>query len=114
MIPLSNAEEEPDRQSSVHAPILITTLPDDTSEEEEEDRMALNKGSKTLKELMAVRNQVSTSKEANKSQIPAHVPANLPLPPPPLQVPNDLGLKPLPEMKKKRPNEVLEEGKVGL
>nr|XP_023882352.1 uncharacterized protein LOC111994701 [Quercus suber] len=66
--------------------------------------MALNKGSKTLKELMATRNQVSTSKEASKSQVPANLP-----PPPPPQVPKDLGLKPLPEMKKKRPNEALEE-----
>nr|XP_023916092.1 tropomyosin alpha-1 chain-like [Quercus suber] len=69
--------------------------------------MALNKGSKILKELMAMRNQVSTSREANKSQVPANLPHSSP------QIPKDLGLKPLPEMKKKRPNETLEEGEVG-
>ena len=45
---------------------------------------------------MAARNKVSTSKEATKSQIP---PTLLP-PPPPL--PTNLGLKAIPDLKKKK------------
>ena len=67
--------------------------------------MALNKGNKSLRELMAFRGKVSTSQEAAKFQVPTE------LPPP--QIPTDLGLKPIPDLKKKRPVEVLEEGEVG-
>ena len=80
----------------------------DSSSEEKEDEMALNKGNKSLRELMASRGKVSTSKEATKSQVLT----NLPSPPP--QIPTDLGLKPILDLKKKRPIEVLEEGEVGL
>ena len=48
------------------------------------------------------------SKAAPKSQVPSN------LPPPPPQIPTDLGLKPNPDLKKKRPLETLEEGEVGL
>ena len=65
--------------------------------------MALNKGNKSLMELMAARGKDSTSKAAPKSQIPL----------PPSQIPTDLGLKPNPDLKKKRPIETLEEGEVG-
>ena len=65
--------------------------------------MALNKGNKSLKELMATRGKESTSKVAPKSQIP----------PPPPQIPTDLGLKPNPDLKKKRPIEMLKKGEVG-
>ena len=50
----------------------------------------------------------STPKEANKSKPSAN------LPPPPPQLPADLKLKPIPELKKRRPNEVLKEGEVGF
>ena len=70
--------------------------------------MALNKGNKSLRELIASRGKVSTSQEAAKFQVPTDLP-----PPPPLQILTDLGLKPIPDLKKKRPVEVLKEGEVG-
>ena len=69
--------------------------------------MALNKGNKSLRELMASRGKVSTLKEATKSQVPSN------LPPPPPQIPTNLGLKAIADLKKKRPIEVFEEGEVG-
>ena len=77
----------------------------DSSFEEEEDSMVLNKGNKSLRELIASRGKVSTSQEATKFQVPTDLP-----PPPPLQILTDLGLKPIPDLKKKRPVEVLEKG----
>ena len=65
--------------------------------------MALNKGNKSLMELMAARGKDLTSKAAPKSQIPL----------PPSQIPTDLGLKPNPDLKKKKPIETLEEGEAG-
>ena len=41
LIQISDAEEEPNRHSSIHAPILVIARPD-SSTEEEEDEMALN------------------------------------------------------------------------
>ena len=49
----------------------------------------------------------STLKAPPKSQAPSN------LPPPPPQVPVDLGLKPNHNLKKKGPTESLEEGEVG-
>ena len=65
--------------------------------------MTLNKGNKSLRELMAARGKESTSKAAPKSQVPPSLP----------QIPADLGLKPNPNLKKKRPVETLEECEVG-
>ena len=70
--------------------------------------MALNKGNKSLRELIASRGKVSTSQEAAKFQVSTDLP-----PLPPLQILTDLGLKPIPDLKKKRPVEVLKEGEVG-
>ena len=70
--------------------------------------MALNKGNKSLRELIASRGKVSTSQEAAKFQVSTDLP-----PLPPLQILTDLELKPIPDLKKKRPLEALEEGKVG-
>ena len=56
---------------------------------------------------MATRNKGTTSQEVPKSQVPP----TLPPPPPPL--PTDLGLKVIPDLKKKRPIQELEEGEVG-
>ena len=84
----------------------MIAYPDNSSDEEEDD-MALNKGNKSLRELMAAKGKGSTSKAPSKSQAPSN------LPPPPPQVPTDLGLKPNLDLKKKRPTESLEEGKVG-
>ena len=66
--------------------------------------MALNKGNKSLRELMAARGKESMSKATLKSQVP----------PPPAQISIDLGLKPNLDLKKKRPVETLEKGEVGL
>nr|XP_023911037.1 uncharacterized protein LOC112022653 [Quercus suber] len=68
--------------------------------------MALNTGSKSLRDLMKARNKTPVPKETNKSRPAVN------LPPPPPQLPADLGLKPIPELKKKRPNTTLEEGEV--
>ena len=56
---------------------------------------------------MAAQNKVLTSKETTKSQVP------LTLPPPPPLLPVELGLKIIPDLKKKRPVQELEEGEVG-
>ena len=56
---------------------------------------------------MASKSKVSTSKEATKSQIPTTLPPSPPL------LPIDLGLKAIPDLKKKRPIQDLEKGEVG-
>ena len=91
VIPISDAKKETDRLSGVHTPILVISHPDSSSKEEEEE-MALNQ-TKGLRDLMVVRNKGSTSKEVPKSSISPN------LPPPPT---NDLGLLPIPNLKKKR------------
>ena len=106
LVTISDTESKADRHSGVHTPILMIAHLDNSSEEEE-DNMVLNKGNKSLRELRSSRGKVSTSKEATKSQVPSN------LPPPPPQIPTDLGLKPVVDLKKKRPIEVLEEGEVG-
>ena len=58
--------DEIDRHLGVHAPTLVIARPDRTSEEEE-DEMALNRANKSLRELMAAKNKVSTLKEVTKS-----------------------------------------------
>ena len=52
IVNISDAKGEIDRHSSVHTPTLVIAHPDNSSEEEE-DGMALNKGNKSLKDLMA-------------------------------------------------------------
>ena len=106
LINLSDAEGESDRNSGVRAPVLVIAYSDNSSDEEEDD-IALNKGNKSLRELMAARGKGSTSKAPPKSQAPSN------LPPPLSQVPTNPGLKPNPDLKKKRPAESLEEGEVG-
>ena len=106
LINLSDAKGESNRNSGVRTTILVIAYPNNSFDEEEDD-MALKKGNKSLRELMAVRGKGSTSKAPSKSQAPF----NLPLPPP--QVPTNLGLKPNPDLKKKRPAKSLEEGEVG-
>ena len=106
IVSISDAEGNTDRHLGVHLPTLIIACPDSSSEEEEEE-MALNKGNKSLRELMVARNKGTTSQEIPKSQVPTT------LPPPFPTIPADLRLKPIPNLKKKRPIEVLEEGEVG-
>ena len=59
VVNISDAKDETNRHSSVHASILGIACPDSTSEEEE-DGMALNQGNMSLRDLMASRNKVST------------------------------------------------------
>ena len=66
IVHISNAEEETDRHSGVHASILVIARPDSTSEEKE-DEMALNQENKSLRDLMAARNKGSTSQEVPSS-----------------------------------------------
>ena len=68
--------------------------------------MALNRGNKGLRDLMATRNKWSTSKEAPKSQVPPILP-----PPPPLS-PTGLELHAIPNLKEKRLVQELEEWEV--
>ena len=105
IVHISDTKEETDRHSGVHAPILVIACPDSTSEEEENE-MALNQGNKILRDLMVARNNGSTSQEVPKSQVPPIFP-----PPPPLP-PIDLGLHDIPNLKKKRPVQELEEGEM--
>ena len=57
---------------------------------------------------MKGRNRVSTPQEVNKSK--PHVNPHAPTP----QLPVDLGLKPNPELRRKRQHEVPDEGEIGL
>ena len=107
VVHISDAEEETDRNSGVHAPILVIAHPDNTSEEKKEE-VAFNWGNRSLRDLMAMRNRGTTSQEVPKSQVPPTL-----LPSPPL-LPTSLRLKAIPDLKKKRPIQDLEEGEVGL
>ena len=78
----------------------------DSTFEEEEDEMALTRGNKGLRDLMATRNKGSTSKEVPKPQVPPILP-----PPPPL-LPTELKLHAIPNLKKKRLMQELEEREV--
>ena len=106
LVNISNAEEEANRHSGVHLPTLVVAHLDSTSEEEE-DEMALNRRNRSLRDLMAARNKGTTSQEVLKSQVPPT------LPPPPPSLPTDLRLKAIPNLKKKRPIQNLEEREVG-
>ena len=83
----------------------MITYVEDSSDDEVEDMAP--KSDKSLRELMKGRNKVFTPQEANKSK-PLVNP-----PPPPLQLSADLGLKPVPELRRKRQHEVPDEGEIG-
>ena len=68
LINISDADGELDRNFGIHIPNLIIIRPNDS--DEEEDSMAVNKGNKSLRELMAVRGKESMSKATLKSQVP--------------------------------------------
>ena len=107
IVHISNVKEETKRHSGVHASILVIAHLDSTFEEEEDD-MALNRGNKSLRDLMAIGNKGSTSQEVPKSQVSPTLP-----PPPPLPS-TDLGLHVIPNLKKKRLVQEFEEGEVAL
>ena len=62
LICISDADGESNRSSSVHNSYLILARPDGS--DEEEDNMELNKGNRSLRDLMAARGKESTSKKA--------------------------------------------------
>ena len=84
---------------------MITYVEDSSDDKVEE--MA-PKSNQILRELMKGRNKVSTPQEANKSKPPVNPP------PPPPQLPADFGLKPNPELRRKRQHEAPKEGEIGL
>ena len=103
-IVISEAEEETDEYSCVQTPAPIITYVEDSSDNEKE--MASKTGP-SLRELMKGRNKAPSSQKANKSKPPMNPP------PPHSQLPTDLGLKPILELRRKRHPEALEEGEVG-
>ena len=60
IVHILDAEDEPDKHSGVYTLTLVIARLDDSSEEEE-DKMVLNWGNKSLRDLMAARNKGSTS-----------------------------------------------------
>ena len=101
---ISEAEEGADEHSCVQTSAQVITFIADTSDEEEE--MAPKTGP-SLKELMKSRNKAPSPKDKNKSKPPAN------LPPPPPQIPADLGLKPNLDLRKKRQMDTVKEGELG-
>ena len=63
----------------------------------------------SLRELMKNRNKTPSPQDKNKSKPPV----NPPPPPPPPLLPADLGLKPNPDLRRKRPTEATKEGEMG-
>ena len=102
-VELSNSETKSYMFSATHFLRLIIAQVDTSSEEEERMDLKQRKG---LKGLLADRNKWSTSKEVPKTQVLTNLPP--PLPPPFI----DLGLLTIPNLKKKRPMQDLEEGEV--
>ena len=100
-VDISDSKTESVNLSSVHPKQLIITRVDSDSEKEEEQMDQKKRPS--LKGLLASRNKGGSSKEAPKTQPPV-----IPHPPPP----TDLGLLPMPNLKKRRPDHELEEGEV--
>ena len=102
---ISEAEEEADGYSCVQTPAPIITYVEDSSDNEEE---MTPKTGPSLRELMKGRNKAPSPQEASKFKPPVNSP------PPPSQFPADLGLKPNPDLRRKRLPKAPEEGEVGL
>ena len=100
-VDISDFETESVNLSSIHPQQLIITRVDSESKEEEEQMD--QKKRPGLKSLLASRNKGGSSKEALKTQPPV-----IPLPPPP----TDFGLLAMPNLKKRRPDQELEEGEL--
>ena len=88
----------------MQTPAQVVTYIADTSDEEE--TMASKTGP-SLKELMKNRNKAPSPQDKNKSQLPANSPPPLP------QIPANLGLKPNPDLRRKRPVDTVEEEELG-
>ena len=104
-IVISEAEEETNKYSCIQTPVPIVTYVEDSSDNEAEEMAS--KSGKSLRELMKGRNIAPTPQEAHKSKPPVNPP------PPSPQLLADLGLKPNPELRKKRQQEAPEEGEIG-
>ena len=104
-IVISEAEEETNEYSCVQTLAFIVTYMEDSSDNKEEEMAP--KPTPSLRELMKGRNKAPSPQEANKFKPPMN------LPPPPPQLLADLGLKPNPELRRKRHQEVPEEGEIG-
>ena len=100
-VDISDSEIDSIDISSVHPRQLVITQIDSKSEEEE-DQMDQKKRP-GLRGLLA-KNRGGSSKEAPKTQPPPEIPV-----PPPL---TDLGLQAMPNLKKRRPDQGLEEGEI--
>ena len=100
-VDISDSETKSINLSSVHPKQLIITHVDSKLEEEEEQMD--QKKWHGLKGLLASRNKGGSSKKAPKTQPPA-----IPAPPPS----TDLGLLAMPNLKKRKPDQELEEGEV--
>ena len=98
-VDISNSKTKSVNRSSVHPKQLIITQVDSDFEEEEEQMDQKNQPG--LKSLLASRNKGGSSKEAPKTQPPV-------IPPPP--PPTDLDLLVMPNLKKRRPDQEVEEG----
>ena len=101
---ISEAKEEADEYSCIRTPAPIITYVGDSPNNEEEE--IAPKTGPSLRELMKGRNKAPSPQEKSKSK-----PLVNPLPPP--QLPADLGLKPNPDLRRKRYTEAPEEGEVG-
>ena len=103
-IVISEAEEEADEYSCVQTPVPIITYVGDSLDNEEEGMTP--KTGPSLRELMKGRNKAPSPQDKSKSKPPVN-------PPPPPQLPADLGLKSNPDLRRKRHVEAPEEGEVG-
>ena len=101
LIDISDSKTESVNISSIHPKQLIITQVDSESEEEEEQMDP--KKRLGLKDLLASRNKGGSSKEAPKTQPPAIL-----APPTPIE----LGLLAMPNLKKRRLDQHLEEGEL--
>jgi len=103
-VELSDSGLDLNRFLAVHTPGLVIAQID-TSQEVEEEDMDL-KPRFGLRGLLSNRNKGQSSKDASKEQVLAKLP-------PPLPPFIDPTLQPLPNLRRKRPVEELEEGEVG-
>ncbi|XP_030969865.1 uncharacterized protein LOC115990151 [Quercus lobata] len=104
LVKLSDSDSDLDRAST--APDLGSVIAQvDTNQEIEEEGMDLKLRS-GLKGLLSNRNKGQSSKDVPKEQPNSKAPP----PPPPT---SDAALQPMPNLRRKRPVEELEEGKVG-
>ena len=71
VVHISDAEDEPDRHLGVHASILVISNLDSTSKKKKDD-MALNRGSKGLRDLMATKEQVVNFKKSPQVSSSSH------------------------------------------